>query len=43
MYIGLVYSLKWGEFVQNLHLIGYYNVLNLETRAIGWFLYLCVA
>ena len=28
-----------GEFVQHLHLIGFYDVFNLQTRAINWFVY----
>ena len=31
-----------GEFSQHLHLIGFYNVLNLQTRALSWFVYLAI-
>ena len=29
-------------FVQGLHLLRFYNVPNLQTRAISWFVYLVV-
>ena len=28
-----------GEFVQHLHLIRFYDVFNLQTWAISWFVY----
>ena len=45
MYVGILSSLErggWVGFVKDLHLIGFYKVFNLQTRAISWFVYLVV-
>ena len=41
-FVGMVYSSEQGEFVQYLHLLGMFDVFSLQTRAIGWFVYLVV-
>ena len=32
-----------GKFVKYLHLIGFYNIFNPQTREISWFVYLAVS